>query len=368
VTNQQKVQTLGSPKNVTAGNQTVVIPSGGTQYIIVNQGAAVQNINSPIVNQPASTVFSTPKTVPGVIAGVRLAGQVTRPLKIVHTVPSASEVRTLLTTPRLPASQSPNKAPISHTLSSLSSIVDNASFTTTIPTQTTVTSNMNSVGRGVMRKRGGGVKQPVGRGKRPIKHNYFVDTVSYQKGTVTPGVENCVVQTVNTDVIKPVPLPSHVVIAGPQNSVRLLQTAINAPTGGKTIRQRVRYSVPNPTEHGYSSPSQANSSLVDYSDSDSQSNSSEKCDSETASDPPKSQHCEGQTLSNGRIMMPTSLSDALARAKPNEKIPVDLTNPNVKFQTNVVYSIVVKGQPKNYRFDGQYLVPGKYQKFRNLSH
>ena len=106
------------------------------------------------------------------------------------------------------------------------------------------------------------------------------------------------------------------------------------------------------------SSSHGNTSLVEYSDS----NSSEK-DSE-AVEPSTSQGTPGIKFSNEVVPIPNALSDAIAKAKPNQKIQVDSS---LKFVENVVYKFPLKGGIKFYRYDGEFLVPnpGKDISYRN---
>lgn len=157
------------------------------------------------------------------------------------------------------------------------------------------------------------------------------------------------------------PNSQQLIIAGTQDPVQVLQ--VNAvqkmlSNGKGMVNHAANHAivtVNNLGQRNSSSPAQGNTSLVEYSDSDSLSTSSEK-DNESG-EPPKLQAAAGPKLSNGVVLMPSSLSDAIARAKPNEKIPVNTQSTNLKFIKNVVYNIPLKGEKKFYRFDGEYLVP-----------
>ncbi|XP_061195796.1 sentrin-specific protease 6-like isoform X2 [Saccostrea echinata] len=356
LTSPQKVQTVGSLQTVTSKNQTVIIPSGATQYIIVNPGTPIQKVNHQAVgNQQASAAVNS---------GVKLAGaQLTTPVRIIHSAsPQLSQVQTPLASPSFSASQSPTKIVIPQNFSVLTSVVDNANIPSTqgvaisVPPGTNV--NSQTLGRGIANRRGPQVRQPrpQGRGKRTIKQNYFVNPASAQAGSATSPVQirpqNC------NDAIKAVPLSQPVIVARTQSSGQLVQSNI--------IKQQVNHTGISMNKLEGASPGQSNSSsLVNYSDSDSPSNSSDKGESESSSELSKSQTSGVRTLSNGALVMPDILSEAIARAKPTDKILVNFTNSKgaVKFQKNTVYKIPCKGENKFYRYDGQYLVPANETTF-----
>lgn len=375
LTSPQKVQTtIRSPCTATSVNQTVLLPNSGTQFFIVNQASPVQNTNSQQGQQLSSSVINSPKTGATGIPTLRLAGQVTqRPLKIIQTGPQATQVQSLLASPRFSTSQSSTqKIILPQTLSSLTSIVDNSSVTIAQGRPASVSPAVN-VGSPtprtgvsqcrILRPSG---RQASGRGRRPIKRNYFVDPLSVKTATSTVlvGTTTRVVQASvpnSQQLITSVPNSQQLIIARTQDPVQVLQ--VNAvqkmqSNGQGMVNHATNHAivtVNNLGQRNSSSPAQGNTSLVEYSDSDSLSTSSEK-DNESG-EPPKLQAPAGPKLSNGVVLMPNSLSDAIARAKPNERIPVNTQSTNLKFIKNVVYNIPLKGEKKFYRFDGEYLVP-----------
>lgn len=382
LTSPQKVQTtIGSPRTATSVHQTVLLPNSGTQYFIVNQASPVQNTNSQ-QGQQLSSVINSPKTGSTGIPTLRLAGQVTqRPLRIIQTGPQATQVHTLLASPRFSTSQSSTqKIVLPQTLSSLTSIVDNSSVTVSQGRPASVSPAVN-VGSptpqtGVSQCRILRPSKPAsGRGRRPIKRNYFVDPLPVKNKTATStvlvGPTTRVVQAGGAEVITCVPNSQQLITSVPNsqqliiartqdpgqvlqvNAVQKMQSNGQGMVNNATNQAIV--SVNNLGRRNSSSPAQGNTLLVDYSDSDSLSTSSEK-DNESG-EPPKPQASAGPKLSNGVVLMPSSLSDAIARAKPNEKIPVNTQSTNLKFIKNVVYNIPLNGEKRFYRFDGEYLVP-----------
>lgn len=357
----QKVQTtIGSPRTATSVHQTVLLPNSGTKYFIVNQTSPVQNTNSQQGPQ-LSSVINSPKTGATSIPTVRLAGQVTQgPIRIIQTGPQATQVHTRLASPRFSTSQpSTQKIVLPQTLSSITSIVDNSNITVSRGRPASVSSAVN-VGSPTPQT---GVSQcrilgPSRRGRRPIKRNYFVDPKLVNNKTATSSV---LVGPNSQQLITSGPNSQQLIIAGTQDPVQVLQ--VNAVqkmlSNGKGVVNHAAnhaiVTVNNLGQRNSSSPAQGNTSLVEYSDSDSLSTSSEK-DNESG-EPPKLQAAAGPKLSNGVVLMPSTLSDAIARAKPNEKIPVNTQSTNLKFIKNVVYNIPLKGEKKFYRFDGEYLVP-----------
>ncbi|XP_062605609.1 sentrin-specific protease 6-like [Saccostrea cucullata] len=353
LTSPQKVQTVGNLQSVTSKNQTVIIPSvsgGGTQYIIVNPGTPITKVNPQAV--PNQQVVNSPSGN----SGLKLAGgQLATPVRIIHSAscPQLSQVQTPLSSPSFSASQSPTKIVIPQNFSVLTSVVDNANIPTTQGVTISVSprTNLNSpVGvRGVANRRGPSVRQPrqLGRGKRPIKQNYFVNHASAAATSpVQIRPQNC------NDAIKTVPLSQPVLIARTQSSGQIVQSNI--------IKQQVNHTGVSMNTLEGASPGQSNSSsLVNYSDSDSPSNSSEKGEGESSSELSKSQNSGARTLSNGALLMPDILSEAIARAKPTDKILVDFKSSKVavRFQKNTVYKIPCKEENRFYRYDGEYLIP-----------
>ena len=131
-----------------------------------------------------------------------------------------------------------------------------------------------------------------------------------------------------------------------QDSMTIIQTEVGQQLNGANTNTQQTGN--NSSQENSSSSSQGNASLVEYSDS----NSSEK-DSE-AVEPSTSQGTPGIKFSNGVVPIPNALSDAIAKAKPNQKIQVDSS---LKFVGNVVYKFPLKGGIKFYRYDGEFLVP-----------
>ncbi|XP_078328229.1 uncharacterized protein LOC111102878 isoform X2 [Crassostrea virginica] len=138
----------------------------------------------------------------------------------------------------------------------------------------------------------------------------------------------------------------HLVKAMSQDSMTIIQTEVGQQLNGANTN--TQQTANNSSQENSSSSSPGNASLVEYSDS----NSSEK-DSE-AVEPSTSQGIPGIKFSNGVVPIPNALSDAIAKAKPNQKIQVDSS---LKFVGNVVYKFPLKGGIKFYRYDGEFLVP-----------
>ena len=323
-TSPQKAQptVVGSPQTVTSGNQTIVIPSSGTQYIIVNSGTPVQTSNSPV----------------------------TQPIRIIQRgqSPQASQVQALIASPQFAASQTAAKIVLTQGLSPLKSIVDNSSPTSS-PGRGRPVSNATPrpVGRGTVngRVRSRGANSGRGNNNNTRRQNYFVNPHSVQNRPPTSSVfvhsKNCIVKAGNTSVQN----SQHFVKAMSQNSMSIIQTEVGQLNGANTNTQQTAN---NSSQENSSSSSQGNASLVEYSDSD----SSEK-DIE-AVEPSTSQGALGIKYSNGVVPVPNALSDAIANAKPNQKIQVDSS---LKFVRNVVYKFPLKGGIKFYRYDGEFLVP-----------